>query len=264
MSELINTTNVPYIPLRGQVFFPDTIVGFDIGRDKSIAAVDAAMNGDKYLVVSAQRDAGISDPTQEDCYMTGVHLKIQSVVKKNEEYERILVSVGSRVRISNIYDCGEMLTCDYEDAVDNDNDPEDVILEANVRVLVQMFYKYLEMSGINDSSARALLDGVQNAAVLCNIIANELDVSYDVKQTLLDIDSVRMRIEHLIDIIGKENQILAISKRIKIAYNVGEQNHQPRVSAGPGAASGQRRGEDQRGAASGDRRWRAGAAGREI
>ena len=84
------TSCVPYIPLRGQVFFPDTVVGFDIGRDKSIAAVDLAMNGDKHFVVSAQKDTNVSDPGQSDCYLTGVLLRIQSVVKKNEEYERVL------------------------------------------------------------------------------------------------------------------------------------------------------------------------------
>ena len=56
------TKRVPYIPLRGQAFFPGTIVGFDIGRDKSRAAVDRAMNGDKYIAVSAQRDPSVSEP----------------------------------------------------------------------------------------------------------------------------------------------------------------------------------------------------------
>lgn len=205
--------NRPYIPLRGQVFFPGNIVGFDIGRDRSIAAVNQAMNGDKCLVVSAQRDTNITDPTPDDCYKTGVKLRIQSVVKKNEEYERILVTVGERVRIKDIY-YGDYLTCDYEPAEDTDNDSEDVILQANMRVLRQMFYKYLELSGINDSAARTLTEGVTDGANLCNVIANELDVAFDSKQTLLEIDSVKLRIEHLIDIIGRENQILSITKRI--------------------------------------------------
>lgn len=213
MTDIQTTTNVPYIPLRGQVFFPDTIVGFDIGRDKSIAAIDQAMNGDKFLVVSAQRDASVSEPQQEDCYMTGVLIRIQSVVKKNEDFERVLVKVEQRVRITAIYD-GPLRTCDFELAYDTDNDPNDIILEANVRVLVQSFFKYLEMSGINDNAVRSMLDGVTETEVLCNIIANELDVDIDAKQTLLDFDSVKLRIEHLIDIIGRENQILSISKRI--------------------------------------------------
>ena len=213
MSDIM-TSCVPYIPLRGQVFFPDTVVGFDIGRDKSIAAVDLAMNGDKHFVVSAQKDTNVSDPGQSDCYLTGVLLRIQSVVKKNEEYERVLVTVGQRVRISDIYEEGGCLRCDYEIAEDTDNDNDDVVMIANVRVMFQQFYKYLEMNGINDAAIKSLTDGVDDNAVIANIIANELDVDYAVKQTLLEIDSVKARIEHLIDIIGKENQILAIAKRI--------------------------------------------------
>ena len=59
--EYIANGGIPYIPLRGQTFFPGTIVGFDIGRDKSLAAVDAAMSGDKHLVVSAQRDISVNE-----------------------------------------------------------------------------------------------------------------------------------------------------------------------------------------------------------
>jgi len=210
----ILTGMIPYIPLRGQTFFPDTIVGFDIGRDKSLSAVDHAMNGDKYIVVSAQRDTSVNDPSEEDCYMTGTLIRVKQVVKKHEEYVRVLVTVDQKVRISRIYDDGDMLTCDYVIAEDYDNDPEDLTLQANVRVLKQMFFKYLEQSGQNESAGRTLVDGVTDASTLCNVIANEMDVDFDIKQTLLEIDSVVLRVGQLIDIIGRENQILSIARRI--------------------------------------------------
>ena len=68
--EFIARSGIPYIPLRGQTFFPGTIVGFDVGRDRSLAAIDCAMNSDKYLVVSAQRDITVNEPQMEDCYVT--------------------------------------------------------------------------------------------------------------------------------------------------------------------------------------------------
>ncbi|MBQ3291477.1 MAG: endopeptidase La [Mogibacterium sp.] len=207
-------TAAPYIPLRGQTFFPGTIVGFDIGRDKSLAAVDHAMNGDKYLVVSAQRDVTVNDPVQSDCYMTGAIIRVRQVVKKNDEFERILVVVESRVRISSIYEKGSMLVCDCQVVEDYDNDPEDINLQANIRVLRQMYNKYLDLSGQSDQGGRNLIDGIDDAALLCSLIANEIDVPYDVKQTLLEIDSVKLRVGHLIDMIGRENNILSIAKRI--------------------------------------------------
>ena len=214
MSELTN--NIPYIPLRGQSFFPGTIVGFDIGRDKSLAAVDHAMNGDKYLVVSAQRDPAVNEPTQDDCYLTGTLIRVKQVVKKNDEYVRILVVVEQRVRISNIHDSedGSMLLCSYSLAEDYDDDADDINMQANVRVLKQLFVKYLDLSGQGESAGWALIEGIDDASLLCSLIANEIEVSFDVKQTLLEIDSVKLRVGHLIDIIGKENSILAIAKRI--------------------------------------------------
>ncbi|NLY87045.1 MAG: endopeptidase La [Clostridiales bacterium] len=205
---------IPYIPLRGQTFFPETTVGFDIGRDKSLAAVDHAMNGDKYIVVSTQKDANINAPTMDDCYLTGVLIKVIQVVKKHEEFVRALVSVKCKVRISNIYDEGDMMTCEYTFVEDYDNDPNDLTLQANVRVLKQMFLKYLEMTGQGEATGQEMIDNINDPATLCNILANEIDVSYDVKQTLLEIDSVNIRISHLIDILGKENKILSIARRI--------------------------------------------------
>ena len=216
MSEMENTYGIPYIPLRGQTFFPGTIVGFDIGRDKSLAAVDFAMNADKYIVVSAQRDPAVGDPAQDDCYLTGALIRVKQVVKKNDEYVRILVVVEQRVRIESIFnnEQEDMLLCTYKLADDYDDDPDDISMQANVRVLKQLFIKYLDLSGQGESAGMALIDGIDDAALLCGLIANEVDVAFDVKQTLLEIDSVKLRVGHLIDIIGKENSILAIAKRI--------------------------------------------------
>ena len=211
-SEIID--RIPYIPLRGQTFFPGTIVGFDIGRDKSLAAVDHAMNGDKYIAVSAQRDPSVSDPKKEDCYLTGTLIRVRQVVKKNEDYVRILVVVEQRILIDEIYDDGRMLTCDYSIAEDYDDDMNDIGMQANIRVLRQMYFKYLELTGQGESAGRTLIDDIDDPSLLCSLIANEIDVSFDLKQTLLEIDSVKLRIGHLVDMIGRENNILSIAKRI--------------------------------------------------
>ena len=214
MGGMESIKRVPYIPLRGQTFFPGTIVGFDIGRDKSLAAVDLAMNGDKYIVVSSQRDPSVSAPKMDDCYMTGVIIRVRQVVKKNEDYVRILVVVEQRVRIEDIYEAGDLLMCDYTPAEDYDNDTDDISMQANIRVLRQLYMKYLELTGQGESAGRTLIDDIDDPSLLCSLIANELDVSFDIKQTLLEIDSVKLRVGHLVDIIGKENNILSIAKRI--------------------------------------------------
>lgn len=205
---------IPFIALRGQTFLPGTMVGFDIGRDKSLAAVDAAMNGDKYLVVASQKDASVNDPGPDDCYRTGVLIRMKQVVKRHEEYVRVLVECKTRVRVTEILDDGKMLSCEYIEAPDSDNDPEDINLQALLRVLKQTYLKYVELSNSGEAAARALIEGIEDASLLCNIICGEVDIDFELKQTLLEIDSVQVRIENLVEILTRENQILSLSKRI--------------------------------------------------
>ena len=205
---------IPFIALRGQTFLPGTMVGFDIGRDKSLAAVDAAMNGDKYLVVASQKDSSVNDPGADDCYRTGVLIRMKQVVKRHEEYVRVLVECKTRVRITDIFDDGRMLSCEYIEAPDTDNDPEDINLQALLRVLRQTYLKYVELSNSGEAAARALIEGIEDASLLCNIICGEVDIDYELKQTMLEIDSVQVRIENLVEILTRENQILSLSKRI--------------------------------------------------
>ena len=136
------------------------------------------------------------------------------MVKKNEDYVRILVVVEQRVRIEDIYEAGDLLMCDYTAAEDYDNDTDDISMQANIRVLRQLYMKYLELTGQGESAGRTLIDDIDDPSLLCSLIANEIDVSFDIKQTLLEIDSVKLRVGHLVDIIGKENNILSIAKRI--------------------------------------------------
>ena len=216
---------VPFIPLRGQTFFPDTLIGFEIGRDKSLKSLEVAMNGDKYIVAAAQRDISVNDPKQEDCYMTGVLLKLKQAVKRQEDYVRVMASCEKRVRIEKMINADDMFLCTYRDAEDLYPDAgEDMDLEALVRVLRTTYFRYVEMTDSGEAEAHALIDDVDNPALLANIIAGEIEVTYDVKQTVLEIDYVPERIEELIEIINHENQVLALVKRInnKVMQNMNQ------------------------------------------
>ena len=85
-------THIPYIALRGKAFFPDTLVGFDVGRDKSLKSIEIAMNRERLLAVSAQRNPEVNDPSGEDCYLTGVLIRIKQIVRRTD-YVRVRCSV---------------------------------------------------------------------------------------------------------------------------------------------------------------------------
>ena len=205
---------VPFIPLRGQTFFPNTIVGFDIGRDKSLKSLDAAMSEDKYLVVATQKDVSVNAPKEEDIFTTGVEIRVKQIIKRHEEYVRVLAECGNRVKLSAVYDEDDTLYCDYEvcDAISQDDDELNVM--ALVRVLKETYFSYVEMSNSGEAAARALIDGVEDSVELAYTIAGELAVPFDVLQGLLELNSVNELIEQLIETISRENEVLTLTKRI--------------------------------------------------
>ena len=212
--ENINLENAWFVPLRGQCFFPDTIVGFDVARDKSLKSVEYSMNSDKILIVATQKDASVNEPTQDDCYTTGVILTLKQVVKRHEDYVRVLAETGKRIDIVSINDKDGALSCDYVIRDDITLPHDDDLLIAHLRVLKKTFFNYVELNNSGETAARTLISGIEDPLKITNVIAGEIDVDYDIKQEILEVDLITDKIEKLINIITKENNILELTRKI--------------------------------------------------
>lgn len=212
--ENINIENGWFVPLRGQCFFPDTIVGFDVARDKSLKSVEYSMNSDKTLIVATQKDASVNEPLQDDCYDTGVILTLKQVVKRHDDYVRVLAETGKRINIVSITEKDGALCCDYVIKDDITLPMDDDLLIASLRVLKKTFFEYVELNNSGETAARTLISGIEDPLKITNVIAGEIDVDYDIKQEILEIDLITEKIEKLIDIITKENNILELTKKI--------------------------------------------------
>ena len=207
-------THIPYIALRGKAFFPDTLVGFDVGRDKSLKSIEIAMNRERLVAVSAQRNPEVNDPSGEDCYLTGVLIRIKQIVRRTD-YVRVLAECGQRIRLENIYEENGALFCDYVQAEDLPADDEEE-LEAYVRAVKEAFIQYAKVLHPGSTAeARAMVEDVEDPAVLTNIIAEDLDVSFDEKQALLEIDYIPGRLEQLIELLNGETRIAMLSQKIQ-------------------------------------------------
>ena len=207
-------THIPYIALRGKAFFPDTLVGFDVGRDKSLKSIEIAMNRERLVAVSAQRNPEVNDPSGEDCYLTGVLIRIKQIVRRTD-YVRVLAECGQRIRLENIYEENGALFCDYVQAEDLPADDEEE-LEAYVRAVKEAFIQYAKVLHPGSTAeARAMVEEVEDPAVLTNIIAEDLDVSFDEKQALLEIDYIPGRLEQLIELLNGETRIAMLSQKIQ-------------------------------------------------
>ncbi|MBQ3169513.1 MAG: LON peptidase substrate-binding domain-containing protein, partial [Clostridia bacterium] len=99
---------LPMIPLRGTVIFPETVVHFDAGREKSVQAMNAALEGDSRLFVVTQKSAMKDEPGIQDVYMVGTIIRIKQVVRLPDGVFRLLVSGESRAVIVGIFDAGNM------------------------------------------------------------------------------------------------------------------------------------------------------------
>lgn len=224
----LETAATLYIPLRGLVMFPGVMSGFDAGRECSIRAVEYAMAGDRRLIVSAQKDASVEDPEFEDCYSVGVIIKVKQVVKKANDHVRIMAIVEDRVRITSIFTENEMFKCNYVMAPVIVPDAEDIHFIAHERMLRSLYEKYTSLEG-GESAGKAIAESIDDPVLLCDIIASELSIDYNIKQMILEIDDLMAKMEFLIEVISRENQIkqisMSIDNRVMHSLNAGQKEH---------------------------------------
>ena len=212
---------IPFIPLRGQTFFPRTVVSFDIGRDLSLASLEAAMEADRYLVVATQKDIEVTNPTEEDCYHVGTLIRIKQVVKNHEEYVRATAQIDERVTIASIYMEDGVMYCDYDLRPDEvtegeEGTEEQDLAESYRRLLRETYLQYVHFLESGEAAAQTLLESVDSLGQMADVIASELDIPYTQKQEVLELQSDVERAKAVLEIINKEMRIEVLAKKIRM------------------------------------------------
>ena len=143
----IEKMTLPLIPLRGISIFPYMVIHFDVGRDKSIKALEKSMIDDSYILLCSQKDPKIDEPTEEDFYFVGTVSKVRQMLKLPGGSIRVLVEGVSRGRVTNILENEEYFEAEIENI---SYDPEDIHkdkdMEAAMRLIVTDFEEYSEMN----------------------------------------------------------------------------------------------------------------------
>ncbi len=213
----------PCVPLRGVSIFPHTIVHFDIGRDKSIRALEAAMASDRTLFVSTQMDENVLLPKFDDIYETGTLVKVKQMLKINGDAVRVLVNGIARAKVGSIRKEEGYLACSVEIIPDEISEIGLTIEEkAELRILQDAFVKYAALtSHISDDTLDKTL-AEEDPGVLVDLIASELEVSTDRKQRVLEGETFGTRLERLISLVSEENEIAEVEKQLaqKVKENV--------------------------------------------
>ena len=205
---------MPCIPLRGLLVFPNTILHFDVGREKSIKALEAAMNKDKILFVSSQKDENILIPTKDDYYNVGTVIKIKQMLKIQGDTVRVLVEGLYRASIREVVSEEPYITVDI-DKIESVNYPaDDPQTQARIRVMLNNFEEYKGLKPNLKTDLYVLSMIMDDADILTDTIAIQLDIDVEKKQKILESADVRERMTILSGFLFEENQILDLEHKL--------------------------------------------------
>lgn len=213
----------PCIPLRGVSIFPNTVIHFDIGREKSIRALEKAMADDKLLFVSSQKDENVLIPTFDDIYHVGTIVKIKQMLKIQGDAVRVLVEGICRAELVERIDGESYMSCAVRQ-IEETAGMEDLPLEdkAAMRILRDSFIEYAALTGqVSDDLVDKAISS-ENPAAVTDKIANELLISVKRKQKVLEALDLSQRIRILTSVIAEENEIAVIEKELsqKVKENI--------------------------------------------
>ena len=219
MSEKVMT--LPLIPLRGISIFPNMIIHFDVGREKSRAAINPAMENQTEIFLSTQKDYEIEDPEFDDIYEIGTICRIKQIIKLPNDVIRILVEGIDRGRLTNLITNDEYLEGEIE-KIDEPSNEEYEGIEAYVNLLKKSFNKYIKSAGNTRNNVMSIFDTIKNYSELADVVASYIIIDEEKRQEILQEINCIKRIEKLLIIIEKEIDILNIEKKIgkKLKENV--------------------------------------------
>ncbi len=205
---------IPVLPLRDVVVYPHMVIPLFVGREKSIRALDTAMQNDKRILLVAQRSADVDDPQVEDIHSIGTLSSILQLLKLPDGTVKVLVEGAERARIIGFDETEEFFSAEIESAEPTAT-TDDREVEVMMRSLLALFDQYVKLNKKVPPEILTSLSGIDDAGRLADTIAAHMSLKIEEKQHILEIDSVRGRLEHLMGLIEGEIDILQIEKRIR-------------------------------------------------
>lgn len=207
---------MPLLALRGIIVFPGMTVNLDVGRDKSINAVNAAMQLDKKILLVTQRDAETADPKREELYNYGVVAEIKQLLKLPSGAIRILIQGLERAELTSLIDAPFKDTYleGFAMPVASVEPEENSETEAMRRVLLQSFEKWLVTGKKVTTEVMLNFKSITTAGEIADIIAGYLTISIDEKEELLELADVKERMHKLHTFLCKELEIAELEKNI--------------------------------------------------
>ncbi len=206
--------NVPVLTLRDVVVYPHMVIPLFVGRDKSILALDEAMEGDKQVLLVAQRSAEVDDPGADDIYEIGTLATILQLLKLPDGTLKVLVEGGQRALIKKVSTDERYFTADIA-VIPASEDYDERKVDLLSRMLLNLFDKYVKLNKKIPPEVLSSLSSIDEPARFADTVAAHLGLKVSAKQEVLEITDVKERLEQLVELVEGEIDLLQVEKRIR-------------------------------------------------
>jgi len=212
---------LPLIPLRGLTLFPYMVLHFDVGREKSIKALDAAMMSNQEIFLVTQKDAKVEDPTDKDINEVGTICTIRQLLKLPGNTVRVLVEGTKRGKLVKYTSREPHLVAQVEE-IETIRDATETEEEALLRTIKDSFDDFIKLSGNMPPEALLTFEDINDADRFSDMVASYMILKTEEKQELLELSSLKKRLEKLLVFLKNELEIMKIERKIgsKVKSNI--------------------------------------------
>ena len=204
----LNQDRVPLLPLRDVVVFPHTVMPLFVGRKSSVNAITQAMGTNKYIFLVAQKDEKIETPTNNDLHQVGTLATILQMLKLPDGTIKVLVEGVKRAKINEFFeaeDCTEVSVSEF-----NLESNENVEVKAMMRLALDGFESYIKLNKKIPEEVFKVLQDISDVGRFSDVIIANLNLKLDEKQSLLEGDHAKDRLEKILAVIQKGSFCIAL------------------------------------------------------
>ncbi len=212
MNQRKGRIQVPLMPLRGIIIFPTMVVHLDVGREKSIHALEQAMMEDALIFLTTQKEITIDDPVEDDIYEMGTLSKVKQMLKLPNGTFRVLVEGIVRGKIEKYLTTDEFFSVEINTF--KDSEEKDLEDEALMRTALDLFEQYLKMSKKISAEAFATVQDIDEPGRLADIITSYLPLKLKEKQEILETIDIKKRLSRVVEILNNEKEVLLLERKI--------------------------------------------------
>ena len=218
--------NMPAVALRGLTILPGMIAHFDISRERSLRAVEEAMEQDQKIYLVTQRNVDSEDPTQEDLYQMGIVADIKQVVRLQNDVVRILVDGISRAALLGFTGNEKYLEAEICYCDSNADSLQDDLREAMLLGVREAFHRYAAVVGKISKELIRQIDQYEDLEKLIDYVTNNLPVSYELKQQVLEAEDINDRYQVIVSLLLSQVEVISIKNELQKKVKVRVDKHQ--------------------------------------